>query len=138
MTADKRAFVVSTFASNYRRRSEVRSDEVWRRCVLGPFERVLPMLDVRIAEVPGEPGEYMGWSASHGETLFYCFVKKDYRGRKIGRGLLPLHIEYLAFQTIDGRAFLHACGQGATPRPWAAFDLIASAASQPSPYSGGL
>lgn len=125
ITPEQCAFVMASFAANYRRHSGIAADAVYRRFVLEPFEAALPRLDVRVMTVPGAPDDFIGWRASRGEALFYVYVKKDFRRRGFGRALLPPAVTALVFSTVDGARLLAANGMRARPRPWAALDLLA-------------
>lgn len=66
---------------------------------------------VLVAYFPEVPDEVLGWACVTGDTLYYAYVKGMYRGRGIGRGLLPEGLRWYTHATdANGRRFAEKVG----------------------------
>lgn len=69
---------------------------------MDPFELALERTAPVILALADSPDDFVGWALSVGTTLVYLYVKQAFRGRGVGRGLLPDGLERAVFQTPAG------------------------------------
>jgi GNAT superfamily N-acetyltransferase len=52
-----------------------------------------------VATPTDDPDTILGWSVVSGSTLWYVYVRKDFRGSGIARALIPDCVAQFAFKT---------------------------------------